>query len=562
MTSKKQTRDDAVEAIRERHLKHIEEISKNLEPLTEEQQEWLESKTGGQNRPAAETPRPQKMDSPEEWRKLLSEKYWGLKKTVDDNFPGLWFSLEFQLCVKSILNIKDCTLPFIGIILGRPGSQKTLGIEQMRSEKYTYYTDNFTAKAFVSHSTNVPKDKLSEIDMLPKIKNKLFMTPELGPTFAKKDDDIKEVIGIMTRIADGHGYWSDSGAQGGRGYIGEHMFTWIGAAVDIPHSVHKYMSNIGPKIYFYRVPKIQKNEKDYLEQLKGDAFGVKFKRVQQALTDYLRTFDKGPDLEFDKNANLLKMPWNAEKDDKASLKLIVKLGILLGHLRTYAKTWNTEHTQGTDYAYSIPQVEEPDRAMEQLRNLARAHAVLYGRNYITMDDIPITIKTVLSTASIERTTIFDLLLAYGGTLTTSQIRLSLNLHEHVAHRTMAELMAVGLVDMDEGEHSNSEIKITLKHEFKWFLSKQFKKLRQNFVPADYSEYLKRENEKVASRKNTPVSYQNNTDLYSSEGEHRGENSASKTLYECPRCSVRNADPSEITKHRISFHHENLEVNGG
>ena len=108
------------------------------------------------------------------------------------------------------------------------------------------------------------------------------MTPELSPTFAKKDDDLKEIIGIITRIADGHGYKSDSGAHGGRGYTGEWMFTWIGAAVDIPHSVHKLLSTLGPKIYFIRVPKIQKSEKDYLKQLQGDEFAVKFKKVQDA----------------------------------------------------------------------------------------------------------------------------------------------------------------------------------------------------------------------------------------------------------------------------------------
>jgi len=503
-------------------------------------------------------PQIQKMESVEEWQKLVKEKYWALKHTADENFPGLWFSLEFQLSVKTILNIKNCTLPFIGIILGRPGSQKTLGIELMRKEKYTYYTDSFSAKAFVSHSTAVSKKEIEEIDMLPKIKNKLFLTPELSPTFAKKDDDLKEIIGIITRIADGHGYKSDSGAHGGRGYTGEWMFTWIGAAVDIPHSVHKLLSTLGPKIYFIRVPKIQKSEKDYLKQLQGDEFAVKFKRVQDALTDYLRTFDTGPQLDFDKNTNLLKMPWNAQKEDENSLVWIIKLGKLLGHLRAYAPTWGTKDTQGTEYAYAMAKVEEPDRAIEQLRNLARAHALTQGRNYITSEDIPIVIKTVLSTASIERVNIFDLLLAHNGTLNTRQIELSLNLHEHVAHRTMAELKAVGLVNLDEGQHGNSIKTITLRSEFKSFLDKEFRKLREEFIPADYSEYLKKEKveeeeeeeeekDQVASRILPPYCPDNTEPA--AEGEEdkglRGNFSASKTEVEpkpkprpqetCPIC---------------------------
>jgi hypothetical protein len=56
-----------------------------------------------------------------------------------------------------------------------------------------------------------------QIDLLLKIKNMCFLTPELAPTFAAKDDDLLQILGIMTRILDGNGYESDSGAQGHRG---------------------------------------------------------------------------------------------------------------------------------------------------------------------------------------------------------------------------------------------------------------------------------------------------------------------------------------------------------
>ena len=62
--------------------------------------------------------------------------------------------------------------------------------------------------------------------MLSKMKNKLFLISE-APTFAAKEDDLIQVLGIMTRILDGHGYESDTGAHGHRGYCEEMMFTWI-----------------------------------------------------------------------------------------------------------------------------------------------------------------------------------------------------------------------------------------------------------------------------------------------------------------------------------------------
>lgn len=68
-------------------------------------------------------------------------------------------------------------------------------------------------------------------------------------------------------------------------------------------------------------------------------------------------------------------------------KCIAKLGTLLGHLRCIATTWHTEGTQGSDYGYAVSQPEDPRRAITVLQNLARGHALLTGRNYITLEDI-------------------------------------------------------------------------------------------------------------------------------------------------------------------------------
>ena len=105
-----------------------------------------------------------------------------------------------------------------------------------------------------------------------KSKINCFLTPELSPTFAKKDEELDGILGIIIRILDGKGYESDTGAQGHRGYKGEYMFVWIGAAVEISRKVHKYLSTLGPKLYFFRIPKSQRTEDQYFEHIKGKPF--------------------------------------------------------------------------------------------------------------------------------------------------------------------------------------------------------------------------------------------------------------------------------------------------
>ena len=408
----------------------------------------------------------------EQWQHTLQEKYQNLYDVVQKNMPEIWPGLEFVLSILRILNIEDCTLPFIGIILGRPSSGKTVIIDLLRKWYCSFYTDNFAARSFVSHSTAVSsKEDLEEIDLLPKIKNKMFLTPELSPTFTAKDDDLTQLLGIITRIADGYGFVSDSGAHGHRGYDENIMFVWAGAAVDVPYKVYKVLGNLGAKLYFFRMKFEDKTDNQLLTQTTSDQeFNVKFKEIQTTLIDYLKWFDIGHDLVWSDDQSLPKIIWDKSKDDREAMRYIVRLAVLLSHLRCVAKTWETDDTQGLGYAYSVSQPEDPSRAITVLSNLARGHALLTGRNYITLDDIPVVVKTVMSTAQIERVSLFSLLIANDGKLTTRNILESLNISKPTALRTMAELKAIGLVDIEEeGQQYPPSKQIRLKSKFGWLL---------------------------------------------------------------------------------------------
>ena len=428
-----------------------------------------------------------KFTSPEEWQRICEEKYRELHKTVIDNIPELWPGLEFELSVLRILNISDCNLPFIGLLLGRPSSYKTQIINLLSEWYCVYYTDDFTAKSFVSHSTSVSKEELTEIDMLPKIKNRLFLTPELAPMFTVKDDDLSKMLGIITRIADGQGFKSNSGAHGQRGYDENIMFTWIGAVVDIPHKVYKMLGNLGFKLYFFRLHSQKRPKIDLVIEMSED-FPSKIDKIKSTLYEYLYVFETGPHLIYDNELN--KVKWDNSKDDVEAKKCIVRLGKLLSHLRCIATIWHTEGTQGSDYGYAVSQPEDPRRAITVLQNLARAHALLTGRNYITLEDIPIVAKTVLSTAQTDRVSVFYLLLDNDGDVSTDDIMRCLSVARPTALRTMTELNVIGLVEeyeYKEQSDTQSTKHIRLRDGFKWFLSEDFKKLRDGFVPIGYKK---------------------------------------------------------------------------
>jgi hypothetical protein len=428
----------------------------------------------------------------EEWQQTRQQKYEALHKVVYENIPSVWLPLEFTLSVKCILNITDITLPFAGIILGAPSTHKTVSLTMLNIWPQTFYTDSFTSRSLVSHSTAVSKEELEDIDMLPRWKHKLVLLPELAPIFTARDDDLTQLLGILTRVLDGNGYESDSGAHGHRGYREKIMFTLVGASVDIPYKVYKVLGYLGPKLYFLRLPMEEKSEDQRLKQSRED-FAEKQQKIQSALFDYLKWLEIRPHVQVDKESSLPKIQWDNSNDDEMTERYIIRLAKLLAHLRGVAVTWKTEDTQGSDYGYTRPIIEDPSRAVTQLKNLARGHALLQGRNYLTRDDIPIVIKTVLSTASVERVLVFDRLLVNDGKLTTTQITGALNISSPTARRTMTELSILELVNMTEIDEEEKKIK--LKPEFEWFLSEVFRKLREEFVPTDNTEDMKKEGKK-------------------------------------------------------------------
>ena len=347
---------------------------------------------------------------------------------------------------------------------------------------------------------------------------------------------------MITRIADGQGLASDSGAHGHRAYEGTHMLVWIGAAVDVPYNVHKVLATLGPKLYFFRLPYADRTVDEIMKDMGGD-FSIKFDSIQTALYDYLKWFEIGPELkhddtdgegELDKDPliqekdlrfkgdgtdlfkfhddndlihnekmrrkkleaerkeitgpRLLKMVWDRQKDDVQSKKCIAELAKLLSYLRCEVKTWHTEGTQGSDYGYNPSLPEDPKRAADILMNVARGHALLYGRNYVTIEDVPITIKIALSTAQIERVTLFDLLLNHKGTLKTTEMEQYLNFSPPTIRRIMTEFKAARLVDIGT-VGANHEQCMSLKEEFKWFLDDEFKILREDFIPTDYRDFM-------------------------------------------------------------------------
>jgi predicted transcriptional regulator len=388
-------------------------------------------------------------------------------KTIMKNFPHLWSYAEVCASTVAVLLIED-TQPVALVLQGVPGSGKTTTLNFFKSFPHSHATDRFTPKSFVTHVAQKKPKELKKIDLLPRIKDKTLITPDLNTIFGAKADELKETFSILTRVLDGQGLVTDSGVYGTRGYRGDYMFTWIGATTPIPHSVWDLFGNLGARMYFMYVSKKYKSKNDRIKEIKDKPYKTRLNECNKATLQFLKGI-------WSKK----KVEWNRQNEPKKVLGRIIDLADLLVRLRGKVNVAVKEQYGDKTY-WSEPIIEEPERAIEALYALARGHALIKGRTQITVNDLPVAIDVALSSAPYNRVITFAYLLNKEK-VTTKELMEDLKCSRSTAIRKMKTLELLELVDLQKkpvqtmgGEQSSYTMK--LKEKFKWFTTGEFKKL--------------------------------------------------------------------------------------
>lgn len=386
-----------------------------------------------------------------------------LQARTTEYFPRLWPAVEAGLATCATLVLPDQTNPVTLIYVGESSTGKTTVAQMFDKLKtadgtsLTYRSDKFTPASFVSHSAKATSTQLASIDLLPKIQDKVFLTPELAPIFRGKPDDLTERFSIITRVLDGQGLTTDSGTHGQRGYEGTYLFAWLGCTTPLKDKqVWDVMGQLGSRLFFFTLETAAATTTDELMQAMEHPGRYKrgLEECQDAVCQVVEALFASPKRD---------VAWKMNREVR---KEIAHCAELLAIMRTPADGKND----------TPPQPEAPTRAAAVLGALARGRALVHDRNTVLHDDLPFIVHVMLSTMPHDRRTILlAMAMKDGAPLTVEQVSTATGISRHTAESRMAELDWLGLMTFNQAGMGKTA-RLSIHEKWAWVMAPQFRKL--------------------------------------------------------------------------------------
>jgi hypothetical protein len=412
---------------------------------------------------SVEAARPLRVEPP---KTPLNFEQW--QAVISDNFPAYTRPAEICASVFAQLLLNDVANPFALCLVDVPSSGKTITLNFFDVPELAYTSDSFTPASFVSHASNIKREELAKVDLLPRIRYRVMIVRDLAPIFGAKDDELLKTLGILTRALDGEGLRVDSGVHGSRGYQGDYLFMLLAGTTPIMPRVFKVMGTLGSRLFFLQLHSRARSHEQLVSQNRGHSRQEKERVCREATDSFLRTLW---------TANPDGVKWDKESDPDDCLLVIARCAELLAALRGTIQVWEVSNGDGLNH--TVPVIEQPDRINCLLCNLARGHAMLCGRRRIERDDLAPVLELTFDSAPMVRAKVFRGLLKNGGTLKTIEVEELLKCSNPTALKEMEALSVLGVADkvkiaLESGQQGYD---LLLADKFQWFMSDECKSLQ-------------------------------------------------------------------------------------
>lgn len=322
------------------------------------------------------------------------------------------------------------------LIAGAPSSGKTEAVLLLKEAVSVMYLDAMTENSFASGYVDT-RTGLGSKDLLPELDGKCLIIKDLTTMFSMREEKVKKILGDLQSIYDGE-YAKATGTRGLISY--KSSFSLIACVTPLAlRKHHNFMATIGGRFLVIRLLPLSDEERQEGFDRTWDEESRKqnLPKLRQLLLEHVKSILSHP-------ASLeIETPEQQDQLNRLALLLARGRGVILTE-----KVKTMDEGTGEDrfyYEVAGVQIEEPYRALAQLRTLGRALARIHGRSRITDHEIELLRRVVLSSVSPVRGETMAIFKAFPLGITSQILATHLQVSETGARTYLRELVALKLV---------------------------------------------------------------------------------------------------------------------
>lgn len=405
---------------------------------------------------------------------LIQTRMKELDALLERHFPELIHAWKAALAIVACGVIGNPYRCAALIFTGQASSGKSTVVESFFPPdvncdygSYMYRSDKFSVASFISHSTAAKsEEELKKIDLLPKLVNKTLLTSELAEMFKGNKNDLLPRFNILTRVLDGQGLTTDTGAWGSRGETGEAIFQWLGCTTPLETPVVAAMASLGPRLVFYYVDRQEPTAQDLVDGFKSEeAEGSESTpydrvclKVRELVCAIYQTYGRRSG---HKETGVDRHSISVTNNEEITLKLM-KWADIAAKLRMTIFEAKADPDNLTDEdpaeRLSGKRKEFSNRIAQVFRQFSIGSAIAHGRTYLTDYEIKQIAHIALSTGMPGRTAVFEQAMRHGGQINVAGCRDYIDHKKNgIELRYMRELELAGLGEVVRGEGNSGSI---------------------------------------------------------------------------------------------------------
>lgn len=339
--------------------------------------------------------------------------------------------------VSTFLEKRD---PLWLMIVGNPSSNKTTLVDLLKNVEDIYRIDNLTSNPFSSGQR--PKEKPQ--DLLPLLNGKCFIIKEYATIFGRNDETVKQIISDLVAIYDGE-YSKHSPTRGTVRH--DSFFSHIGCITPMAlNERQRYMNIVGARFMFLKILALSSKEKEKNINL---IWNQNLNEEKEKAAIIIRSYCE----------QIKKIAIEGVKIIFSSLmrKKINLYAQLMSQARGVIITESVDDSNGhRKYEIVDIQIEEPFRALKQLKKLAECLAIVNGKVEITKQELEVIRRVVMSSMPIRRAEVLKIFLG-NKTYTASQAAELLNKSYKTVKRNLDELKALKILNCSKKENDKAGI---------------------------------------------------------------------------------------------------------